>query len=341
MACADDAPAPGVIDWLLEEDNPSVRYLTLTRLLGRPPSDPEAALAKRRIIETGWAARALDGLADGEGRNPARFYLDKYAGAVWQLIILAEHAADGSDGRIRAACEDLLARSQDPESGGFSVNQRAGGKGGRHGEVIPCLTGNMAWSLLQLGYGDDGRVRGALEWIVAYQRFDDGADEAPSGWPYHRFEVCWGRHSCHMGAVKALKALSAVPEERRTPGMKARIDEGVAYLLAHSVYRKSHDPGKTAKPGWLKFQFPLMYQTDVLEIVGILADLSVRDSRMDDALGVIRSKRTEAGTWNLEATFNGKFGEAIERKGRPSKWITYRALRVLDFYGGPAPAGTE
>ncbi len=84
-----------------------------------------------------------------------------------------------------------------------------------------------------------------------------------------------------------------------------------------------------AKPGWLKFQFPLMYQTDALEITGLLLDLGCRDPRLEEAVELILSKQGSGGKWPLEATFNGKFQVDIESKGKPSKWITLNALRVL------------
>ena len=37
------------LDWLLEEDQPSVRYLTLTRLLEKPTDAPEVVAARDMI----------------------------------------------------------------------------------------------------------------------------------------------------------------------------------------------------------------------------------------------------------------------------------------------------
>ena len=81
--------------------------------------------------------------------------------------------------------------------------------------MIPCLTGNMVFSLIRFGYLDDPRVQRGVDWITRYQRFDDG-DGDPQGWPYDKFEMCWGKHTCHMGVVKALKALAEIPADRRS-----------------------------------------------------------------------------------------------------------------------------
>jgi hypothetical protein len=173
-------------EWLLAEDNPSVRYLTLTDVLGRKQTEPEVKKAKSAIMESGAVPQILGCMTDGAWNAPGRFYTDKYRGTVWQLLVLAEHEADGNDQRIKDACEYILSHSQDPESGGFSIAARADGTGGRHSGVIPCLTGNMAWSLTKLGYGGDERVVAALEWICRYQRFDDGEGDPPEQWPYEQ-----------------------------------------------------------------------------------------------------------------------------------------------------------
>jgi hypothetical protein len=319
-------------EWLLEKSNPSVRYLTLTRILDKKQTDREVKSAKAEIMKSGTVPAILAKQKDDGWSGPGRFYTDKYRGTVWQLIILAEHEADGNDPRIKRACESVLRHSQDPESHGFAHAERAGNLGGRHGEVIPCLTGNMVWSLIKLGYGKDERVLKGVEWIARYQRFDDGKGKPPTGWPYDRYEMCWGGHTCHMGVVKALKALSAIPKERRTGEVERTVSKACDYILAHQIHKQSHNPSKTSKPGWLKLQFPLMYQTDILEIAGILVDLNINDSRMQNAIDIIVSKQNENGKWNLENTFNGRFQIDIEAKGKPSKWITYRSMKVLKGY---------
>jgi hypothetical protein len=107
---------------------------------------------------------------------------------------------------------------------------------------------------------DDPRVQRAVDWITTYQRFDDAEGKAPAGWPYDKLEMCWGRHTCHMGAVKALKALAEIPPERRTPAVQRTIAAGAEFLLRHHVHRRSHDLGRDSKPGWRRLGFPLMEQ---------------------------------------------------------------------------------
>jgi len=319
--------------WLLEKDNPSVRYFTLTDILGRLENDSEVREAKDEIMEVGAVPKILAKQSiEGYWGSPENFYAPgKFKGTVWQLMILAELGADSGEERVRKACEFILNNSQDRESGGFSY-VRASSGGGRHKRVIPCLTGNMVWSLIRLGYLDDPRVQRGIDWITTYQRFDDGISEAPKGWPYGR-QSCWGRHSCHMGVVKALKALAEIPTDERSEDVTCTIENGAEYLLKHHIYKRSHDLTRVSKAEWLRFGFPLMWNTDVLEILGILTKLDYRDSRMEEALNLTVSKQDDQGRWKLESTFNGRFHVDIEQKGRPSKWITLNALKALKgFY---------
>ena len=273
--------------------------------------------------------------------TPERFYTAKYKGTVWQLIILAELGADGRDERIKKACEFILKNSQDHESGGFSFYTSARTGGGRHSTVIPCLTGNMVWSLIRLGYLKDSRLQKGIDWITNYQRFDDRVDKPPAGWPYDITYGCWGRHTCSMGAIKALKALSEIPESARLPEVKETIAKGTEYFLQHHVHKRSHNLEKVCKPSWLKFGFPLMYQTDALEILGILTKLGYHDQRMLEAIDLLISKQGNQGRWILESTFNGRFHVSIETKDKPSKWITLNALRVLKAYTENENRGAE
>jgi hypothetical protein len=292
---------------------------------------PQSTLDWLEQREAPVEAILAEQLPDGHWVERDRFYTGKYRSTVWNLIILAELGADGADPRVRAACEAVLRDAQDPDSGGFSSQRAKRAGGGLRSMVAPCLTGNMVFALIRLGMLDDPRVQQGLGWITTYQRFDDGDADVPTDWPYH-IEMCWGRHTCHMGAVKALKALAEVPPERRTPAMQATIDAGAEYLLRHHIFRRSHDLAKVSKPGWKRFGFPLMYQTDVLEILWILGRLDpayLRDERAREALDLVAAKADAQGRWKLEQTFNDRFVVPIETKGEPSRWVTLRALEVL------------
>ncbi len=319
--------------WLLEKENPSVRYFTLRDILDKPEHNLEVQQAKRKIMQYGIVPDILRKQQEPMYlKTYPKFYSDKYKGLVWQLIVLAEMGAK-TNSQIIEQCEYLLNNSQETEDGGFAMNIAAKKGGGRITEVIPCLTGNMVWSLIHFGYLDDPRLQKAIHWITRFMRLNDGVENNPQIPPYDRYEICWGKHTCFMGVVKALKGLSAIPQEKRTNEVNDTINRIVEFLLIHHIFKRSHDLSKTSKSGWLKFSFPLMYQTDVLEILDILTELGINDRRMDEAIGIIIAKQDDMGRWKTENTSNtDRLLIPLEQKGEQSKWITFRAIRVLKRY---------
>lgn len=340
-ACKTVQEPDDVVAWLLEPADPSVRYATLTGLLNKQADDPEVRSARAAIMNSGLVPELLVMQnEDGSWDVPDRFYTAKYKGTVWTLLLLAELYADPAHPQVRQAGQFILEHSLHPESGGFSYMTSAKTGTGLAGGVIPCLSGNMTYSLIRLGFLDDARVQQAIDWIVRLQRADDGDDQPPKDPAYARYVMCWGRHSCHMGVAKALKALAAIPPDRRTPAVVAKIDQLTEYFLLHHLYKKSHNLAEVAKPGWLKPGFPLMYQTDILELLGIFAGLDHWDPRLQDALDIISAKRLPDGRWKLENSFNGKMNVRIEQKGKPSKWVTLKALQILQRFGSHLTAST-
>lgn len=320
-------------DWLLEKENPSVRYFTLKDILDRPEDDGEVQAAKGELMQRGIVPGMLQRQREPEYLQAyPRFYTYKYKGLVWSLIALAELGATATP-QIKEQCEYLLENSQERQDGGFSQNTAVRTGGGRITEVIPCLTGNMVWSLIHFAYLHDPRLQKATGWMTRFMRFNDGVAEDPQVPPYDRYEMCWGDHTCHMGVVKALKGLSAIPMEERTKEISGTIQKAVEFLLIHHIYKRSHNLKQKSKPGWHKFGFPLMYQTDVLEILDILTGLGIADSRMDDAMGIVLAKQDDMGRWKAENTYNSdRLLIPMDREGEPSKWITLRAMRVLKRY---------
>lgn len=118
--------------------------------------------------------------------------------------------------QIKEQCEYLLKNSQETQDGGFSQNTAIRTGGGRITEVIPCLTGNMVWSLIQFGYLEDSRVQKAVEWITNFMRFNDGVEVEKQVSPYNKIDMCWGKHTCFMGIVKTLKGLGSILVEKRS-----------------------------------------------------------------------------------------------------------------------------
>ena len=143
--------------WLLELDNPSVRYFTLTDLLERPPPDAEVRQAKAAIMASEPVRKILDAqYPDGYWIKPGIGYSPKCRATVWQVIFLADLGATRTE-QIEKACQHIFQHAQRPD-GAFIANK------GKSGAVI-CLNGNLLRSLLWFGYGDAPHVQRGLAWL--------------------------------------------------------------------------------------------------------------------------------------------------------------------------------
>ena len=58
------------------------------------------------------------------------------------------------------------------------------------------------------------------------------------------------------------------------------------------------------------------------------------DPRLTATYRWLLAKQGAQGRWKLESSLNGKLWVDIERKGKPSKWVTLRALRVIKAMEG-------
>ena len=328
-----DDPMP----WLLEDDpqNPGVRYLALVDLLGNPADDSEVTEARRKTMSSGPVPVILDAQnAEGYWVEPGPGYRPKYRSIVWSVSMLAQLGADGSDPRIHKACQYILDHAID-KNGAFSASATQGG-------AILCLMGNLSAALLDLGWLGDQRLDGALEWMA---RSVTGEGIAPQGEKdapvrYLKSATCApgfccsanDAKPCAWGAVKVMLAFSKLPQEARPPLIDKAIDTGLEFLLSKDPSVADYPMGYSTKPSrsWFRFGFPLFYVTDVLQNLEVLTSFGYgTDPRLSDAMDLVSSKQDKEGRWKMEYTYNGKTWVDIEEKGKPSKWVTLRALRVL------------
>ncbi len=110
---------------------------------------------------------------------------------------------------------------------------------------------------------------------------------------------------------------------------------GEEYLLERRLFRRL-STGEVPAERWLQLSWPPRWHYDVLRGLEHFRRTSdVPDPRLDEAVRLVRDKRQDDGTWLLENTHPGETHFELEDgDGRPSRWITLRALRVLDWYDG-------
>ncbi len=313
------------LPWLLEAENPSVRYWVLRDLLDRDSKDRDVLAAKAAILQSAPVKKILAAQkTEGYWAKAGVGYSPKYKSTDWQILFLAELGADGENRQVQRGCEYLLTHAQ-ASHGGFSAMASAVPSGAIH-----CLNGNLIWALVTLGYGGDARVHAAVDWLAGAITGDD-FDAFNSITPGPGFKCGANmKQPCAWGAVKALRALAALPKKWRDARTKKATAMAVELLLSRDLAQADYPYTARVSGEWFKFGFPLSYTSDVLEALLALAQAGRgSDPRLKNAVAVVLSKQDAQGRWAMKHSLNGKMWADIEEKGKPSKWVTLRALRVL------------
>jgi hypothetical protein len=314
-----------VLDWMLDSD-PAIRWQALRDLTD---ASADAVAAERaRVATEGWGARLLalqgeDGQWAGGACFPGGWVApsndpDKVLGQPWTatlptLQLLLDLGVDPGNEQVRRAigkvagqcrweCDDL------PFFGG---------------EEDPCINARTVALGVYFGQNIDGIVERLLG-----EQLQDG------GWN------CWTDYgsvrSSYHSTINVLEGLLAY--ERASGGSADSIAarrRGEEYLLERNLFRRK-STGEVADPDWLRFSFPTHWHYDVLRALEYFrAAGDPPDKRMDEAAELLRSKQQPDGTWLLENTHPGDvYFPLDDGDGRPSRWNTLRAMRVLRWYGG-------
>ena len=306
------------LDWLLDSD-PAIRWQVLRDLVHAPA---EVVTAERaRVAAEGWGARLLalqgeDGQWAGGACFPAEGWRRDEPGQPWTstlptLQLLHDFGVDPRSDRVRRAVAQVRDHCRWEHAGQPFFS----------GEVEPCINGRTV--ALGTYFGQD--VDAVVARLLGEQLEDGGWNcEAENG----------SVRSSFATTINVLEGLLA--HERVTGGsaeLTAARRRGEEYLLERKLVRR-RSTGEVVNPAWLQFSFPIRWHYDLLRALEYFRSVGdVPDSRMDEAVGVLRSKQRPDGTWLLENTHPGKVHFALEDgDGRPSRWNTLRAQRVLRWH---------
>jgi hypothetical protein len=301
-----------VVNWLLEEDQPSVRYHALVDLLGR--SDGEVKQARSEITNRGWARDILD-LQKPKGyfEKEANLYRPKYTATNWRAIVLADLGLTRKVKRIKRIANLFFKYWLALPSGENVFNDEV------------CIVGNTARTLTNFGYFDDFKVKKLFDRLVEDQKEDGG---------WH----CFQSDSGTLDGWEGLAAFAALPRAQHTRSMRNSIERGAEFYLERRLFEE----GKHRYSPWFRFHYPNHYYYDILVGLEVLTKLGYgADKRLEPALKILKGKRQSDGTWLLDEVHPDigpganyhmrrsvkKF--ALEEPQKPSKWITLTALKIL------------
>ncbi len=306
------------VEWLLDSD-PAIRWQVFRDLLD---ATAEVVMKERaRVAVEGWGARLLalqdeDGQWAGGACFPARYLNESEDSQPWistlpTLQLLHDFGVDPNSERVRRAITLVSEHCRWEHAGQPFFS----------GEVEPCINGRT----VTLGNYFHQDVDGIIARLLTEQLADGG---------WNCEAECGSRRSSFATTINVLEGLLAY--ERKTDGsaeLVAARRRGEEYLLERKLFRRK-STGEIVNRAWLQFSFPTYWHYDVLRALEYFRSVGGKpDARIDEAIALLRSKQQPGGTWLLENTHPGEVHFPLEDgDGRPSRWNTLRALRVLDWY---------
>ena len=296
-----------LIAWLLDSD-PAIRWQVMRDLTDTPASI--VAAERARVAHEGWGARLLD------EQRPDGQWGDGIATPFWwsnmyTLVWLRDLGVDPASERARAAVDRVRDHvTWGPEFGNSPFFE---------GEVEPCINGRV----VALGGYFGVRSDRLLDRLMSEQLADGGWNcEAERGSVRSSFHTTL----CVLEGLLAFEHAFGA-----TPAVTAARRRGEEYLLKRRLLRRL-STGEVVDPTWTQLAFPPLWHYDVLRALDYLRAAKSQPERCDEeALDIIRGRRQADGRWLLDARHRNTLYEDIAGQvGAPNRWITLRALRILE-----------
>ena len=308
-------PREAVIHWLLDSD-PSIRWQVMRDLMDE--SHEVVAGERSRVASEGWGSRLLD-LQGPDGQWGGGTFRPHWTSTFDTLLLLRDLGLDRTSERARQAIGVVRDNTWGPEFDDAPFFE---------GEVEPCINGRVLASGAYFGEASDRLVDRLLT-----EQLEDG------GWN------CSAPPSKRSSFHSTICVLEGLLEYEKAKGATTAVQDarrrGQEYLLERRMFR-SLSSGRVIdldrKTGdrsrWTQFSFPTRWHYDVLWGLDYLQRAGVKpDERVAEAIDLVEKKRDDCGRWPLENPHAGEVHFDMEGDaGKPSRWNTLRALRVLDWY---------
>ena len=299
------------VNWLLEAETPSIRYLTLRDLLGKPESSKDVLSARSNMQEEGPIPVIQAGQTEaGNWSGEHSYYTPKFTSTHWSMLLLTELAADGSTERMRNGVNFMLentrkelAEKMEKQQGGWT-----------------CFYGNILRYALYCGSERDARTERIINDLVF-----DGLE---GDWccPYN------DNRPCAWGAARALWGLAAIPEEARSVNVKETIQSGLQFILEKYSLVSADYPvphGGKVHPIWSRLNFPLFYQTDILFVLRVVAKLdAIEHPGAQPALAWLESRRGKNGRWRGASPYKQRTWRVLGSRLEINRWVSLQVAII-------------
>lgn len=307
-----------IIQWLLDPDNPSVRFRTLGELLDCDERDPQRVQAKTDLLRSQPVRCLLDKM------HPDGYWLQKHprTGALtgdgveygafgtthFCLAYLAELGLDRTHPQVERAATRYLGLQQ-PDGDWY--------------QHFSCLSGYNLRTLVLLGFQDDERVRRSLALLLQTNRMDGG----------YLCDMHEGKRktrsvkSCIRGSVKVLMAFSELPECWDHPRCKQLVDY---FLRRGGVFQSTH-PSKLVNQDMGRLSFPVTWRANLWEVLYALSKMGYgADDRLRGAWRLLEKQADRQGLYRLDWT-PAQCSWKVGKRGETNKWLTLYVMLASKY----------
>lgn len=300
-----------LISWLLEGDV-SIQYQTHRDLLDTDKPD-----LRKRIESEGWGLRFLS-CQQPEGHWGQGFYQPKWTSTHYTLLDLKNLAVSPDNKAIKETLKTVFTTEKGPDGGILPIGARQ--------RCDVCVNG-MVLNYASYFHVDEDDLRSVIDFLLSLQMKDGGFN--------CRFHTTGATHSSLHTTLSVLEGIIEYERNGYTYRLQELLrtkNESQEFILMHRLFR-SDRTGEIINPHFLKLYYPGRWYYDILKALDYFQSAQVPyDVRMQEAMEEILKQRTKEGLWKSVPKHPGQTHFEMEPGGKPSRWNTLRAMRVLKRY---------
>lgn len=302
-----------IIQWLLSGDV-SVQFQVWRDLLNENKKQKQDRIAKE-----GWGSIFLS-RRKPNGQWGDHFYQPKWISTHYTLLDLRNLCLSPGIPEVKETI-DIVLNENKASDGGI----RLGPSTCVHSDV--CVNG-MFLNYASYFQTTEQKLHRVVDAVLS--------EIMPDGGFNCRTTRTGARHSSLHSTLSVLEGftefIKAGYTYRENEILKA-IESSLDFILLHRLFLSDHT-GLIVDKKFLQFTYPCRWRYDILRALDYFQHAGVPwDERMHPAIGKVLQKRNKNGTWNNPAAHPGVVHFTMEEAGKPGRWNTLRALRVLKHFG--------
>lgn len=300
-----------IIAWLLKGDV-SIQYQVYRDLLANDRTE-----LQERISKEGFGAKFLSKRKD-DGNWGLKFYQPKWTSTHYTLYDLRNLCIAPDNLLIKQSLEIILQNEKADDGGILPI--------GKSQLTDLCING-MFLNYASYFKTNESDLKSVVDCILA-QTMPDGGFNC-------RSNRCVTVHSSLHTTLSVLEGITEYELSKYNYRLKELITakrKAIEFILIHQLFL-SDRTGEIINKDFLRLTYPGRWRYDILRALDYFQHAKVKwDHRMTPAIQILLKKQRKDGSWNAQAKHPGQVHFEMEKAGKPSRWNTLRAMRVLKHF---------